>query len=167
MFEQLKSYKRILVTGPQRSGTKIAARMIAADTGYKYIDETVFSFNEDKFAETILAESIVVQCPTMSSVIEYYAEDDTLIVFMFRDLDDIAKSEDRMGWTVGVYQELYKFGMSVTQARMYRQGGGRTAPLKYELWTGQKTVIKHYQELEYESLSAHPLWIPKNQRSYE
>jgi hypothetical protein len=166
MFEQLKRHKRILVTGPQRSGTKIAARMIAADTGYEYIDENVFSFNEDKFAEIVLAESIVVQCPTMSGVIEYYAEDDTLIVFMFRDLDDIAKSEDRMGWTVGVYQELYKFGMSVTQARMYRQDGGRTAPLKYKLWIGQKTVIKHSLELEYESLSAHPLWIPKDQRNY-
>ena len=166
MFENLKQYKRILVTGPQRSGTKIAARMIAADTGYKYIDENVFSFNEDKFAKIILAEFIVVQCPTMSSTIEYYAEDDTLIVFMFRDLDDIADSEDRMGWTVGDYQELYKFGMTVNQARMFRRDGGRTAPLKYKLWAGQKTVIKHYLELEYESLSDHPLWIPKEKRIY-
>lgn len=167
MFEQLKIYKSILVTGPQRAGTKIASRMIAADTGYKYVDEYVFGFSVDRFVKAISVDSIVVQCPTMSSIIEYYAEDNTLVVFMFRDLEDIAKSEDRMGWTVGVYQELYKFGMSVTEARMYRQSGGRTAPLKYELWAGQKTVIKHYLELEYESLSAHPLWIPKNERIYE
>ena len=141
--------------------------MIAADTGYEYVDEAAFVFNADKFAKTILAESIVVQCPTMSSTIEYYAEDDTLIVFMFRDIDDIARSEDRIGWAVGAYKELKSLGMISNHAIKYRRGGGRTAPLKYKLWTGQKTIIKHYLELEYESLSDHPLWVPKEKRVYK
>ena len=39
MFEYLKEFPVVLVTGPQRSGTRICAKMIAHDTGHRFVDE--------------------------------------------------------------------------------------------------------------------------------
>ena len=39
VFEYLLHYHYVIVTGPQRSGTRIGAKMIAYDTGYTYVDE--------------------------------------------------------------------------------------------------------------------------------
>lgn len=39
MFEHLKAYKRIVVSGPQRSGTRIVAKAVAQDTNKSFIDE--------------------------------------------------------------------------------------------------------------------------------
>ena len=47
MFEWLSEFERIFVTGPQRSGTRICAKMIAHDIGYEFIDET--QINMDSF----------------------------------------------------------------------------------------------------------------------
>ena len=167
MFEELRSFNKILVTGPQRAGTKIASKMIAHDTGYQYIDEHDYGgFYVDRFKKAISGDNIVVQCPTMSGRIEDFTTDDMLVVFMFRDIEDIARSEDRVDWSVGVYNELYNYGFRVNEAKRYRQAGGRTAPLKYKRWKIQKQMIEHHIDLEYESLSKHSLWIPKEQRIY-
>jgi len=99
MFKYLTKYNHILVTGPQRSGTTIAAKMIAKDTRHKYI------------------------------------------------------------------KELARFGMSRHQAKSFRMRGGRVCDLKYKRWREeQRDKIPHYIELEYESLSAHPMWVPKERR---
>lgn len=166
MFEQLVKYNQILVSGPQRSGTSIAARMISADTNYYYIDEEEYGvYDEENFVDLLTQREIVVQCPSMSHVLHEVASEDMLIVMMIRDCDDILASEKRVGWTVGVYRELYRFGMSPRQARSFRLRGGQVAPLKYKRWREeQRCFIPHYLELEYESLSDHPLWISKEQR---
>lgn len=39
MFESLKKHKKILVTGPQRSGTRITSQIISKDTNYFLYDE--------------------------------------------------------------------------------------------------------------------------------
>lgn len=167
MFSDWRSYEIILVTGPQRSGTRIVSRMAAADTGYTYIDENRFGVRERSIFEHVLKvqTNIVVQCPTMSRWIHEYTNDRTLIVFMIRDIDDIVASEQRVGWTNGPYFELMNYGYSSRKAVSFRRRGGHVAPIKYAYWlTKQRGRIKHYVELQYESLSSHPLWISKEQR---
>ena len=167
MFEEMRGYRVILVTGPQRAGTAIASKMIAEDTGHKYIAEHDFGgFSVPGFKKAISEHNVVIQCPTMSGRIEDFTTDDMLGVFMFRDLDDIARSEDRIGWSVGVYHELYNYGRERNAARTYRQQGGRTAPLKYRLWIKQKLIVEHYRDLDYESLSKHPMWVSTEERIY-
>lgn len=167
MFEHLAKYDVILVSGPQRSGTRIAAKIFAADTGHRYIDENGFGiYDEYKFRVILQQRKIVVQCPPMSHIIHEVATDDTLVVFMIRDLDDIVASERRINWTIGPYKELANYGLPRQAARRYRQHGGQVAPLKYAYWWGtQRAQVPHYLELEYESLSAHPLWVPKERRA--
>lgn len=169
MFEHLARYDKILVTGPQRSGTTVAAKAISQDTGHRYVDEDEYGVHsEEAFIELLEgSHRIVIQCPTMSHIVHQVATSDTLVVMMMRDCDDIRASEERVEWTVGVYQELYRFGMSPRQARSYRKKGGQVAPLKYRRWQEeQRDLIPHWLELEYESLSGHPLWVPKEQRTH-
>ena len=96
----------IYVTGPQRSGTRIAAKMIADVTGRLYVDETQFDAHDmEKFRALRAPQypAIVVQCPTMLRWIASLAhaiqgQKPNLVVMMMRDLPDIYASEARIGW---------------------------------------------------------------------
>ena len=167
MFEHLAKYDVILVSGPQRAGTRIAAKMIAADTGHRYVDEDDFKvYSRRRFDAILQQHKVVVQCPAMCHVLHEVATDDTLVVMMLRNMEDIAASEKRINWTGGAYKELANFGMSRQAAKKFRQRGGQIAPLKYARWWGhQRKRVPHCLDLGYESLSAHPLWIAKEQRA--
>jgi len=155
MFENLKKYNKILVTGPQRSGTRIAAKIIALDTDYAYIDEEEFKVsNLDQLKEILKRKKIVVQCPGVSAWIQKFSADDTLIVFMKRDAEDILASQKRINW------------QQKTEVSKYNKSGGIISLIKYNEWEGrQRPIIKHWLELEYESLVKHSLWIPKEKRT--
>ena len=156
MFEELTKYKRIIVTGPQRSGTRICAQMIAKDTGYVYIDEGVIAI--DSFyalVEVISHTEVVVQCPALCRYVHHLgANEDLLIVMMVRDIDDIITSQKRIDWQ----------GESIELMR-YAPFQGSIAELKYIAWKSQKKFIKNWMEIDYNSLSGHPMWIPKEERS--
>jgi len=140
--------------------------MLAYDTGHIYVDEVEFGVcDKDRFEEILSRSRIVVQCPCMCHVIHEYANEDMLIVMMLRDVEDIVASEKRIEWKNGPYFELMNYGYSSRQAVSFRRRGGQVAPLKYAYWlTRQRKMVKHYVELEYESLSRHPLWILDEQR---
>jgi hypothetical protein len=168
MFADLCYYDKVLVTGPQRSGTRIAAKMIARDSGHAYVDESEFLTRDEEAFAALLAErsGIVVQCPAMCWRIEEYTDGDMLVVLMVRDLDDIAASEKRIGWKGGIYAELERYGWTSHAAVSFRRGRGSVAAVKYAHWmTRQRRQIEHHLELDYESLAAHPLWVPKERRA--
>lgn len=168
MFEHLTAYDKILVTGPQRSGTRIAAKMIASDTGYHFIDEEQFGVHSESSFRSVVVNSnqVVIQCPGMSHAIHRYSYEDTLIVMMVRDVEDIVKSEKRIKWSRGYWDELLKLGIQYNDLRRARREGVRPSELKYELWeTRQRDMVENSIELEYESLADHPLWIPKEKRA--
>lgn len=168
-FTNLKKYKRILVTGPQRSGTRITAKMITQDTRHRYVDEEEFSTHSVFTFNIIISHesNIVVQCPGMCHIIHKYSADDLLIVMMIRDIDDIVASEKRVDWVVGYYDELLKYGYPSlnTMLRKARRDGVLISELKYKFWKKiQRDMVENYIELEYESLCDHPLWMPKELR---
>ena len=160
VFSHLKSFDKILVTGPQRSGTRICAKMIAQDTGHHYVDEEHFGFLRKGCFRMMLesCNEIVVQCPALSRWIHEFSGDDTIIVFMKRNPEDVIASQERIGW-----------GYEERELEQYGCKKGRQARVKYDFWKKkQKPVIKHFLEVEYESLSKHPLWVPKeNRKNFE
>lgn len=163
----IKGYGRILVTGPQRSGTRIAARIIAHDTGHAYVDEAEFEVHRGSLFDGILKDrsQIVVHCPGMCYAIEKYSDDDTLIVMMIRPISDIIASEQRIGWKHGPYHEYERYGIDRLKARWERRHGRPISQIKYDHWHSyQRDRIRHYLELDYQSLSDHPLWVPKERR---
>lgn len=157
MFTDWQSFSIILVTGPQRSGTRIAARCIAADTGHTYIDEQSFGIHSKARFDALIAtrKNVVIQCPGMAHIIQTYgARPDVLIVLMLRELHDIQASEERIDWQ-GNEHELGK----------YKQQAGRAAVFKYAYWLAhQRKKIKNWREIDYTTLVSHPLWIAPEQR---
>lgn len=160
MFKQLKPFKKIIVTGPQRTGTTIAAKMIANDLGLEYLREENMKspYNFNKLVEFYdEKDSFVIQCPALFHKIPEFGRWEVAVVCMIRAFDDILKSQDRIGWTirnepseVELHHEYYK---PVSEA-------------KYVLWEKWKVegLIVHPFEIEFESLSKHPMWIAKEQR---
>jgi hypothetical protein len=95
----MTAHSRIVVTGPQRSGTTIAARMIANDTGHRYVDEVDFGvYDVEAWRRTLEDECVVVQCPHMLKTILDAPPPDVYVVLMRRDINEIHASEERIGW---------------------------------------------------------------------
>lgn len=153
MFGQFKIYDRIYVTGPQRSGTTIASRMIAYDTRHKCIDEADYKWKSPKFNELKKLKNVVIHCPLFCHIIQRHSDSNTMIVMIFRPIDEIVRSQNRVSWD-GEKEELKKYGMDC----------GVISEIKYDKWLEQKNTISHYAEIAYHSLRFHPLWRNKREQ---
>jgi hypothetical protein len=157
MFSELKRHPVIWVVGPQRSGTRIASKMIAHDTGHELVDEVQFYIDSSSHLSKLLQDKadrpIVVQGPAITRWIHHLARDRDSVVFMFRPLDQIHASEKRISWK---YDGV--------EAMKYGEASG-SAELKIRFWNSyQRGQIKHAITFPYGQLSQHPLWIPKGDR---
>lgn len=149
----LGKFDKIIVTGPQRSGTRICAKMIAHDTGHRYVDESEVGIDSLYRLRTLLQSNhrFVVQCPALCRHVHVFSDDDTAIVLMRRDVEDIIASQKRIGWS-----------WEKVELARYDRSDGAIAEVKYRFWEeGQRRQIRHAFEIEYESLARHPLWVPK------
>ena len=146
-------YKKVLITGSQRSGTTIASHIIAHDLHYQYIDERDFYVRDKPTFESFLADDnpMVIQCPAMSSCIHEYSNDDILIAWMIRPIEEIIASGERIGWGQLKERNSYKV----------QNDDRHIAVIALEYWQRQKTVIKHWLELDYHSLRGHELWVDR------
>lgn len=156
MFEHLGHFDKVLVAGPQRSGTRICAKAIAHDTKLKYIDERTFGgVSREQFEKVFnSSHNVVIQCPAMSHCIEEFDAVDVAILFMHRDIDDIIASQERIGWPCEKAQ-LAKYGLDE----------GIISKVRYAHWENyQKPLIQNAFDIMYTDLESHPLWVPKEQR---
>ncbi len=157
MFEHLAAHTRIVVTGPQRSGTRVAAKMIAADTGHAFVDEMEFAIKDaGAFREVLRRERVVVQAPNMLKDMVDDPPPGTFVVLMRRDLERIHASERRIRWA-----EVY--GGNVTELAKFGLSEGDPAAVKYAYWDAHEKPVP-FLELEYEALHSHPLWVPEQLR---
>lgn len=156
MFENLVGFDNLLVTGPQRSGTRICARMIAHDLGHQYIDENDLDMDSLYLLSSFLErkQRYVIQCPCLCRYIHIFDRRDTAVILMRRDLEEIAVSQKRIGWR-WEWLELAR----------YDRTEGVIAEVKYQYWEKyQKKKIENVFEIEYENLKTHPFWVPKDLR---
>jgi len=158
MYENLKSHSKIIVTGPQRAGTRIGAQIIANDTDHKYIDERDIVVDDCLLLEQRLSQkNIVIQAPGMMNEIERISKKypEVLIVVMRRNVDDIIASQKRINWSeASEKHELKKYGKTE----------GIISKIKYDYLDSIKSNIKNLIEVEYHSLANHPLFIRKQDR---
>ena len=136
------TYHPVFVTGPQRSGTTIAARILAHDLGRTYIDESEYH------ADTLPSDAIV-QAPFLYKFVPElsFKHPGAHFIFMQRDKLQIVRSMERIEWYKDyidhpdfystyvdtVYNTIDAFKLTLTENR----------------WT----------DLEYDSLRTHPLFI--------
>jgi hypothetical protein len=155
VFDFLRPFDKIVVTGPQRSGTTICAQMIAQDLGYQYVDEWDYDALGTSFVSLVMTGSrLVVQAPAVMQCIWLLPLEQVAVVLMRRDMAGIIASEERVGSTYDM-QERAKFGWSRRPSR----------EIKYMYWERVlKLLCPHAFEIEYESLAQHSLWVPPEQR---
>ncbi len=161
MFEELKKFKNIIVTGPQRSGTHITARMIEHDAGNVYIDEREVAYTNIDCIKCVfrLSDPVVVQAPSYFWNV-WKLPGDPMVVVCKRDVDDIKASRKRIHFD----EDVSHYYIS-PKAHGYDADGRYLPVIQYEYWDRVvKPMIKNWIEVEYESLSAHPLWIDKELR---
>jgi hypothetical protein len=157
MFEELAVHNKIVVTGPQRSGTRIGAQMIAHDTGHRFVDEAEFLIKDsDLFREFLQNDGVVLQAPHMLKDVVDDPPPGIFIVLMRRHLDQIHASAARIGWTEN-------FGGNTTELKKFGLTEGDSAAVKYAYWDSHDKSVP-FLEVPYESLQAHPLYVPGERR---
>ena len=157
VFEYLASFSKIIVSGPQRSGTTLAAAAAASDLDYYFYPEEQIRVHELWRVKRLFGRTseFVLQAPAICRYVHQFSEPDVAIVLVRRDIKDILASENRVEWT-GQEHELKRYGLKE----------GTISEVKYQYWDEhQKDVIHNPFEIEYESLVEHPMWITKEERT--
>jgi hypothetical protein len=158
MFAHLAGQSRIVVTGPQRSGTTIAAQIIAYDTGYRYVDEGAFGvYDSQKWRRILSQDGVVVQCPHMLRLIVDDPPDGIFAILMRRDLAEIHASERRIHWEE-------KLNGNSRELMVFDRTDGDSAQIKYDYWSSHPKLCP-YLEVDYRTLSDHPLFVDQSLRS--
>ena len=160
----LSRFDNILVTGPQRSGTTIIARMLSADLGYRYVDETNAAF-DNSWGKLLRGlryyRHSVIQCPAQAWRIQALPRSSkTLVVWVNRPREEIIASQDRIGWSVEfeheeLYHYIHRWGASPDQ---------RVVDVKNDVWeNGQKGLLRvPFIEMDYHSdyVQQHSQYLP-------
>jgi hypothetical protein len=110
LFDHLRKYRFILVSGPHRAGTTITAAMIANDLDYEFEEDT-----QDKL-ETFggsyqIYRPTVFHCPSYCHFIHDLADiPDLAAVMVIRDIVAIIASQRRIPWAFESQQlNFYRF----------------------------------------------------------
>lgn len=152
MLEDLKKHNSIVVSGPQRSGTRICAKIIAHDTDKTYIDEKEINYHDFRLLNWYLNQgNVVVQCPGLCHMLHYIKNKSTLVVVVRRPIDEITLSEHRCWSLESKRIELFKYGHS----------GGIISQIKYKFWDEvQKSILSDLaRDIHYHKLENHKLFI--------
>lgn len=185
IFDKMLRYGRVetyppavLVTGPQRSGTRIAAKMCAADLGYTYYDERAFDVGNLTSAISIMHRGgVVLHGPALCAE-SHLLWDPRLVrlnvatIVVRRSLREIIVSCERIKWKAA--GEIKKY-LSRPEFGPYLTAGAHVAQWKYEVYDGyQRPVMQAmtsgcsgppaYLTIDYGDLSAHELWVPPDER---
>ena len=185
MVKEYENYKRVVVTGPQRSGTQIGAKIIADILDWDFFSESELDNDRgpsysDRYWEWVsnpLTHQTVLQCPQMSHLCHRTPED-TLIVFMMRNVDDILASDQhrikhfmRRNARAGKLEPSQS--VFTDKRREYSRMFLDKAPVSieetpevvYTVWHHiQKRHNFSWRELNYRALAEHPLYLPQNIR---
>lgn len=141
MFQNLSPFETIIVTGPHRSGTTIAAEMIAHDLGRRCWREEAFSIRNIVEAEALIRDhGGVIQGPYLLPWAPVLADiGKTAIVYMQRHPDAVARSNARLQ------------RRRISAPFFNKDQADR-------LWHRIKPAIDNWFEVDYTELEAHPLY---------
>lgn len=162
----MKQFERIIVSGPQRSGTTFAAQAIVGDLNYTYVDEMAVGVSDFGKAQALLKSGrrVVLQAPGLSHYLHHFRIEGLLVVFMIRPTHDIVASQERIGWADGFndFCEYHHFNAMFPGFDMNQP----ISSLKYRAWPVQRAQIEHWLELDYESMHTHRSWVPPDKRRH-
>ena len=169
LLSVVRNYRMIVVSGVQRSGTHIMTKILAKELGWSYVYNSDYNTNiTGDWAKMVLhSKSIVLHCPQMTHLL-HLVPDDVAVVYMYRPLDEIEVSFDRVN--------PGEVACSITsQMLFYSQMPGVFGQQKGEKWTlVRNTYWEGYQRFilrgrgfsfYYHDLEEHPLFVGKPERT--
>lgn len=187
MFEKILTANRpggcfppaVMVTGPQRSGTRIAAKMAAVDLGYCFADEREIQVGKLRQAVEVLVSGahmgggVVLHAPALCAE-SHLLWDRNLcpvrvaVVVVIRDLNEIAASCRHLKWSATGEINKYR---GRPEFAPYLISGAHVAQWKYDvLQLYQRPLIRtlvgegYYYSVGYRDLKHHDLWVPDHER---
>jgi hypothetical protein len=141
----LAEFDRVLVTGPQRSGTKLTALLVADAIGYRYIPHGWMNPVTEGLDVFRNAKEIVLHNPSYVAFAQEVSGPSTAIIFVWRELSEIHDSERRHGWTQHEY-ELELLGCE----------SGDPATVKQDMWAKDLHRLENTWRVDYRGLESHP-----------
>lgn len=154
-------YKNLVVTGPQRSGTQIATKILSHEFDYeekyeRYID----TYNYNKFFTTLNEEEgLCLHAPAMSAFI-LAVPSDCLVVFLLRPTQEIQESRREIDWNDKPTRAIYEAAFESVYHPSYR-----TAAIEKEVFNKkQRNKRDNIYPLRYYDLSKHDMWVPAQKR---
>jgi len=155
----LGRYDRVLVTGPQRSGTQIAGRIIARILGYEFRNWKSWLSSINGLMSFLATEKVVWQNPSMVGITPFLRDNGyrVAVVFVWRNLEDINRSIERIGWS-GDKDERSRLSMPKHQITP-------SAVRKQQMWLEWEPKYESLLTLPYECLAVDPDWVEKPDRT--
>jgi len=95
VVRQCAGFDQVLVTGPQRSGTTIGAKVLARELELLYIDEQEIPTVREFFGRIVGGDRFVAQAPRFCAYLHLFG---IPVVVMRRPLEEIVRSQQRIGW---------------------------------------------------------------------
>ena len=180
VVEGFRKYGRIVVTGPQRSGTQIASKIIADILNWEFVGEQKMcrkgQDHDERYFKWVtnpIRQSTVLQCPRISHAC-HLTPKPTLVVFMMRNIAEILESDQhRIKHHTRLSPRKRKILSCISVFTTKRQQYSKlfydrkeiavtdTPQVVYDVWNNiQKKEDFNWYELEYKLLEQHEYWLP-------
>lgn len=160
-FAQFKDYNQFIITGPQRSGTTIMARMLSNE--FHILDRYEMQFLHQCEEALNLYYRIAIQGPRFSHLLERITNKwpHILVIFMQRPVDEIIASQKRINWA-GEARERSNYKKHFPE---FYSDDIPIAQIKYNVFYNyQLPRYKNVVPFDYYDLKDHPMWIEKEYR---
>lgn len=177
--DQISQFKKIIITGPHGSGTKITSKIIAEDFDLEYVrgeyawglDEYYDSNGIITYHQTLEEKNYSMFAPSQSCHLHRISDilSDVLVVFMYKNVKEIEQYTKRNPF---VRNQSHVYEMSVYKQMILEDFPEDATILKesieditYYIWEKhQRKLIPNWIEIEHSSLDGHKLWINKEER---
>jgi hypothetical protein len=172
VIESLQLFDCIIVSGPQRSGTTVTAKMLSMDLNMLLHDESEFGVNNLSFVNKAIGGNInrCFQAPGMTHclhLLENSNGSNACVVWMDRPTAEIEESQERIGWKEQGYPDkqlsLYSTAPHAANSEIVE-----ISEIKKWHWRNwQKEAMRlTFFEMQYgcDYHKQHEIWCDKEQR---
>ena len=164
----LMKYRAVVVSGCQRSGTHIMAKIIGAELGWRYLTDNDYDVdNFNGWAKAVLGgHHIAIQCPHMTHIL-HLVPPDVAVVYMLRPASEITESFMRVNpGTVQASQAYQMLFYSTMPGVDGDQDDIKWIRVRDMYWQGYQSVVLNGRgfSFQYHDLEEHPMFYKKHQR---
>ena len=173
LLKTAAAFERLVVLGLQRSGTHVAAEIIAHERGLPLFSERDFNYTACQPGtsripipiEQFIAEHdrFVLQAPALLQNAHELARADVLVIFVRRPAEEVRASRERSGWP-GEVAELAKYDQD-EYAHLYGPDVDLVDKQLAVFEHVTKPKLPHLVEIDYADLTGHPFWLSRHERA--